>query len=129
MGKSSIVKIIIILAAMGAAGVIYATTSREEKAGVAKDAKAIDFVCTKCTHHFEVPYEEFKAAQKAAAAPRSGEDDGVKMKRRRDVKPPVLACPQCSEQAALAANRCPTHSTYYPKLNEDGTKGRCPQCR
>lgn len=128
MGKSSIVKIIIIVAALGGAVAIYATTNREEKAGVAKDAKAIDFVCTKCNHSFQVPYEEFKAAQKAAAAQESGEDEG-KMKRRRDVKPPILACPQCNEQAALAANRCPKHSTYYPKQNEDGSKGLCPQCR
>ena len=129
MGKSSVIKIVIILAALGAAGVIYATTSREEKAGVAKDAKAIDVVCTKCGNSFQVPYEEYKSAQKAAAAQRSGEDDGARMKRRRDVKPPVLTCPQCNEQSALAANRCPTHSTYYPKMNEDGTKGRCPQCK
>lgn len=129
MGKSAVVKIIIIVAALGAAGVIYATTSREEKAGVAKDAKAIDFVCTKCDHSFPVPYEEFKSAQKAAAAQEAGDEGGGKMKRRRDVKPPVLTCPQCNEQSALAANRCPTHSKYYPKQNEDGTKGRCPLCQ
>lgn len=127
MGKSS-VKIIIIVAALGAAGVIYATTSREEKAGVPKDAKAIDFVCTKCNHSFPVPYEEFKAAQKAVAQ-QSGDEEGGKMKRRRDVKPPVLDCPQCNEHAALPANRCPTHSVFYPKQLEDGSRGRCPQCR
>jgi DNA-directed RNA polymerase subunit M/transcription elongation factor TFIIS len=128
LGKSSIVKIIIIVAALGAAGVIYATTSREEKAGVAKDAKAIDFVCTKCGHSYQVPYEEFKTAQKAAAAQKSDEEGGSKMKRRRDVKPPLMTCPQCGEQAALPANRCPTHSIYYPKQNADGSKGKCPQC-
>lgn len=126
MGKSSI-KIIIIVAALGAAGVIYATTNREEKAGVAKDAKAIDFVCTKCSHSFPVPYEEFKAAQKAVA--QSGDDGDGKVKRRRDVKPPVLDCPQCNEHSALAASRCPTHSTFYPKHLEDGTRGRCPKCQ
>jgi hypothetical protein len=124
LGKN-IVKLTIIVAALGAAGAIFAFTGKAPKAGIASDAKPIDLVCTKCSNHFQMPYKDYQSAVKAAPIERT--DDG-KMKPRRDAKPIQIVCEKCGEKAALAANRCPKHELYYPKRNADGSSGHCPQC-
>lgn len=129
MAKSSITKIVIIVAALGAAVAIYASTSRPPKVTVVSDARPTDLICLKCNHEFELPYDEFvKSRNEASAAAKSSSDEAGTKTKIRKAAVVELDCPSCNERHAVPANRCPKHKCFYPKMRPDGTKGFCPQC-
>lgn len=111
------------------AGILWVTLRPvKEVSRVAEDAKLLDFVCTKCNHHFQLSFEEMQAASKTQGAESSEGEQRIRGGRGASRKPTLFKCPECGETAAVAANHCAKHDTYFPQFEEDGSRGKCPKC-
>jgi len=127
MAGGNAVKIGIIVVALGVAVFFFVRGDKELKPELADGATGIrNCLCTQCEHQWDVMEAEWKALMQAAPEPPPPPTtDGIKSRRSpQPIK--MVQCPQCSEFAAVLAEKCPDSDTWYPVRNPDGTRGRCP---
>ena len=128
MPGGNAVKIAIVVVGIGIAITVFALTRKAPEPE--RKAEVKDLVCTKCQAHIQMPIPEFDKAISEAPMrenPAAGSESGGPRARSAVNLPRFLKCPKCSEDALLAAAKCPNSDTWYPVVNADGTRGKCPE--
>lgn len=118
---------VVVVALALAVGIFVFTRKPQEPTYVGKENQR-DLVCTKCGEHFAMGLIEWEAAVKAAPKPppEAPEEGSAPRTRRGSAKPTMIPCPKCNEAAAVPAVKCADSDKWYPKINPDGTPGKCP---
>ena len=126
--RSQRIKIAVTITAFVVAGIIIAANLRSSSPIEANDRRPVDFLCTRCAHHFSVGFEIF--AQVAGAVNDVGNKPQSGTGRRRSVQEQAvtMACPSCGQHAGKPAVYCPRHALYYSKHTSKGGNARCPKC-
>jgi hypothetical protein len=107
---------------------VFAVTRKEPTAQYVGEKKTKDLVCTKCQAHIEMPVADYDKALKEAPTRENtaaSEGEGPRP-RSAAILPKLLKCPKCGEQTLLAALKCPKSDTWYPVIEADGKRGKCP---
>jgi hypothetical protein len=127
MPGGNAVKIAIVVVGIGIAVTVFALTRKQPTAEFVGDKKIKDLVCTKCLAHVEMPLADFdKAIKEAPVRENTAASEGGPRPRSTAVLPRLLKCPKCGEDTMLPAAKCPKSDTWYPVVNADGTRGKCP---
>jgi hypothetical protein len=127
MPGGNAVKIAIVVVGIGIAVTVFALTRKQPTLERINQKQNKDLVCVKCKAHIEMPIEEFEKAITAAPARENtaGADSGPRARSSVNL-PKLLKCPKCNEDGLLAAAKCPKSDTWYPVVDADGKKGKCP---
>lgn len=126
MGNNG-VKIGIIVAALGAALVIYVLSSREEKlpAEVVQPSM-VDLICQDCGEHSQDTADNLAKVEIKGGVRDPGEAGGAT--RRTAKLASKYPCPKCGQPSAVHAHYCKDHGKYYPVEAAEGGRGKCPDC-
>jgi hypothetical protein len=124
-GNATKIGIVVVALALSV-GIFVFTRKPQEAQYVGKESQK-DLVCTKCSEHFTMAIKEWEEAVKVAprAQGDASADQGPRV-RRIPAKPGLIKCPKCNEAAAVPAAKCEQSDKWYPKVNPDGTPGKCP---
>jgi hypothetical protein len=127
-GKVVISVVLLLAAVLIFLGSLGKLPGQTDQAAQAVEAPR-DLICTKCGHHFQLSGKEAIARFDAAPDPKPPADASPRIRAARGNRPPkMIACEKCNEFAAVNAAKCEQHGAYFPKINADGSRGRCPQC-
>jgi hypothetical protein len=129
--KSSTTKLILAVVLFAVAIGVYLKYGREPSSAAvyADDARKLDYVCTKCSEHFQPTTEEVQKASVSVGNQQFGEGSPrVRGGRTTAHQVVALPCPKCGEKTGVAAVRCEQHNVFYPAENLDGSRGKCPKC-
>jgi DNA-directed RNA polymerase subunit M/transcription elongation factor TFIIS len=121
--KKKIVMVVIIVVCLGLAAVIAVINfggggSGGSTSGGTTGSTQMLCVNPDCGHMYELTPEERRRQM----------FEGGRMMMRQ-MGPPVFTCPQCGEESAYQANKCPKCETVFvPDWNSDDFTDRCPEC-
>lgn len=111
-----------------AVGVTLFTREPAKETSLARDAKLIDVICTKCSQHRQISSEEYQLAMNAIPRDRQQSRAGVG-RRNENAVGLEIDCSACAAPTGRLASHCSKHDTYFVKYTETGANAVCPQCR
>jgi len=119
--KKKIVMVVIVVACLGLAGAIVIKNfggGSSSTSTAAQGPQVMLCVNPDCGHIFELTRDEMRLQMR---------EKGRMMMGRGG--PPVFTCPQCGEESAYQAIRCPKCSTVFiADYGTDDFADRCPEC-
>lgn len=130
MTSGNAVKVGIIVVGFAAAGFLWFGGSGAERSElvVPPDAAPLDMCCTACGHHFTLGVDAMRQQVANTPQPSPPSDEGGGKFRFSERRPDVVPCPECSKNTAVLGTKCPVHGTYYPAMDLEGRRRRCPEC-
>jgi hypothetical protein len=114
------IKIGLIVALLGAAGVIAYTQRSTKVEQPDTPDTATTYVCGECGHGVDLTAAEY--------AKMVTEGNKERQRRGEPRGPSSLKCPQCQNYAMAIGVRCPKDGTPIPPRSKDGKPGRCKKC-